>query len=69
MTIEGENDDIAAPGQTYAAHALCTGIPEKFHRHLLVPKCGHFSLFYGSQWRTTVLPALVQFFGETEASV
>jgi poly(3-hydroxybutyrate) depolymerase len=67
MTIEGENDDIAAPGQTYAAHRLCTGIPKSLHRHLLVPRSGHFSLFHGSRWRATVLPALLQLFHDTEA--
>jgi poly(3-hydroxybutyrate) depolymerase len=67
MTVEGENDDIAAPGQTSAAHALCSGIPKNFHRHLLVPKTGHFSLFYGSRWRSIVLPALVRFFRDVEA--
>ena len=27
-TVEGENDDISAPGQCVAALALCTGLPE-----------------------------------------
>jgi poly(3-hydroxybutyrate) depolymerase len=68
MTIEGENDDIAAPGQTYAAHGICTGIPDNLRRHLSVANTGHFSLFHGSRWRSTVLPALVQFFCDTEAA-
>jgi poly(3-hydroxybutyrate) depolymerase len=68
MTIEGENDDIAAPGQTSAAHALCSGIPERLRRQLLVAKSGHFSLFHGARWRSAVLPALVQFFEESEAA-
>ncbi len=28
MTVEGENDDISGLGQTEAAHALCTNIPQ-----------------------------------------
>jgi poly(3-hydroxybutyrate) depolymerase len=68
LTVEGETDDIAAPGQTYAAHALCTGIPKQLRRHLLVPAGGHFSLFHGTRWRSTVLPALIQFFERTEAA-
>ena len=34
MTIEGELDDISGPGQTQAAHELCTGIPAERKRHL-----------------------------------
>lgn len=61
MTIEGEEDDIAAPGQTSAAHGLCPLIPDTMRRHLLVPGCGHFSLFYGDKWRSQVLPELAAF--------
>ena len=68
LTVEGETDDIAARAQTYAAHALCTGIPKQLRRHLLVPAGGHFSLFHGIQWRSTVLPALIRFFESTEAA-
>ena len=66
MTIEAQNDDIAAPGQTYAAHALCCGIPDNLRRHLLLPRSGHFSLFHGNRWRSGVLPPLLQFLEETE---
>ncbi len=66
MTIEAQNDDIAAPGQTYAAHALCSGIPDKLRRHLLLSGSGHFSLFHGNRWRSGVLPPLLQFLEETE---
>ena len=30
MTVEGQSDDIAAPGQTYAAHAACAAVPEEW---------------------------------------
>ena len=66
MTIEAQNDDIAAPGQTYAAHALCSGIPDKLRRHLLLSGSGHFSLFHGNRWRSGVLPPLLHFLEETE---
>ncbi len=62
MTIEGEHDDIAAPGQTYAAHAACSCIPEERHAHLLVPGSGHFSLFHGEVLRRIVLPTIAGFF-------
>jgi poly(3-hydroxybutyrate) depolymerase len=66
MTIEAQNDDIAAPGQTYAAHALCCRIPDGLRRHLLLSGSGHFSLFHGNRWRSGVLPLLLQFFEDTE---
>jgi poly(3-hydroxybutyrate) depolymerase len=58
MTVEGEDDDIAAPGQTSAAHRLCPNIPDDMRRHLLLSGAGHFSLFYGRTWREKVLPAI-----------
>lgn len=61
MTVEGEDDDIAAPGQTSAAHRLCPNIPREMRRHLLLREAGHFSLFYGRTWREKVLPAIDAF--------
>ena len=61
MTIEGEDDDIAAPGQTSAAHRLCPNIPDGMRRRLIVSGAGHFSLFYGKVWREKILPEIVAF--------
>ena len=61
MTMEAEKDDIAAPGQTQIAQALCSSIPDRQRRHLLLPSSGHFSLFHGDAWRSRVLPAVVDF--------
>ncbi|MFN3745308.1 MAG: polyhydroxyalkanoate depolymerase [Hyphomicrobiaceae bacterium] len=61
MTVEGENDDIAAPGQTQRAHDLCVSVPNSNRRQLLVPGCGHFSLFHGNTWRTRILPEVRAF--------
>jgi len=61
MTIEGEDDDIAAPGQTRRAHDLCASIPRHARRELVVEACGHFSLFHGRIWRERVLPELAGF--------
>ena len=65
LTIEGERDDIAAPGQTCAAHILCTFLPERLHHRILVQGSGHFSLFYGNTWRREVLPAIQNFLAKT----
>jgi poly(3-hydroxybutyrate) depolymerase len=61
MTIEGEHDDIAAPGQTRAAHRLCLRIPDRMRNHVLVRGAGHFSLFHGDRCRNTVLPEICGF--------
>ncbi len=63
MTVEGEDDDIAAPGQTRRAHDLCPSVPAGARRQMLVPECGHFSLFHGDIWRTRVLPEVRAFMG------
>jgi poly(3-hydroxybutyrate) depolymerase len=61
MTIEGEDDEITGPGQTFAAHALCSSIPEHRKRHHLQPGVGHYGTFSGRHWRQEVAPALRAF--------
>lgn len=61
MTIEGEWDDIAAPGQTAAALALCKSVSADARQRLVVPGCGHFSLFHGELCRRRILPAIAEF--------
>jgi polyhydroxyalkanoate depolymerase len=58
LTVEGENDDISSPGQTVAAHSLCTGIPAERHRHHLEPNAGHYGVFSGRRWETSVYPVI-----------
>jgi poly(3-hydroxybutyrate) depolymerase len=65
MTVEGEYDDVAAPGQTQRAHDLCPSIPARARRKLVVPGCGHFSLFHGEIWRTRVLPQVRTFIDQS----
>ena len=61
MTVEGENDDITATGQTFAAHALCTGIPAERKRHYLQRDVGHYGVFSGRRWREEIYPLLRAF--------
>jgi poly(3-hydroxybutyrate) depolymerase len=61
MTVEGERDDIAAPGQTFAAHDLCPGIPDARRCHHLQPGAGHFSTFHGRAWRSDIMPRIANF--------
>jgi poly(3-hydroxybutyrate) depolymerase len=64
LTIEGARDDICSPGQTEAAHGLCTGIPEAHKRHHLQPGVGHYGVFSGSRWEAEVYPVLRDFVAE-----
>jgi poly(3-hydroxybutyrate) depolymerase len=64
LTIEGELDDISAPGQTLAAHALCTGVPAERRRNVLERGVGHYGIFSGSRWRAEVAPEIARFVRE-----
>jgi len=61
VEVEGELDDISAPGQTYAAHALCSGIPADRHEHLLQPGVGHYGVFNGRRYRESIYPRIAEF--------
>lgn len=61
MTIEGENDDITGLGQTYAAHTVCSNIPETKREHFLRLNVGHYGIFSGSRWRNDIYPQVHAF--------
>jgi poly(3-hydroxybutyrate) depolymerase len=61
MTVEGERDDICGPGQTVAAHRLCSRIPAARKFHHLQPKVGHFGVFHGRRWETETYPKVAAF--------
>jgi poly(3-hydroxybutyrate) depolymerase len=61
LTVEGEQDDISAPGQTYAAQALCSGLEEGQRDHWLQPGVGHYGIFSGTKWRSEIAPHLAAF--------
>lgn len=58
ITVEGERDDICGPGQTHAAHDLCTGLDASRKRRLTAGGCGHYGVFAGHSWRTAIYPQL-----------
>ncbi len=61
LTVEGENDDICAVGQTLAAHDLCRNIPaHKQHNHVQ-PKVGHYGVFNGKRWSNEIYPIVRSF--------
>jgi len=61
MTIEGELDDISAPGQTIAAHELCAGIPSAWHLNHVQKGVGHYGIFNGRRWRDVIAPKIAAF--------
>jgi poly(3-hydroxybutyrate) depolymerase len=58
LTVEGERDEFCAPGQTSAAHALCSRIPGKMKFHHLQRGVGHGDLFSGRYWDEQIYPAV-----------
>ncbi len=61
MTVEGERDDVCGPGQTVAAHNLCTSIPPAKKTHHLQLKVGHYGVFHGRRWQTETYPKVKLF--------
>jgi poly(3-hydroxybutyrate) depolymerase len=61
FTVEGELDDISGPGQTQAAHDLCSSIPTSMKQDFVAPGCGHYGIFSGRRWREIICPKVVDF--------
>jgi poly(3-hydroxybutyrate) depolymerase len=68
MTVEGGKDDIVAPGQTVAAHSLCSGLHKNQHFHYLQKEADHYGIFSGPLWREDVCPQVTQFIRKIAAS-
>ena len=68
FTVEGANDEMCTPGQTYAAHDLCSGIPADRRQHHLQPGVGHYGVFSGSRWESEIYPVLRSFIARTRAA-
>lgn len=61
MTVEGEQDDISAVGQTEAAHRLCSNLPADLKAHYVQPGVGHYGVFNGSRFRAEIAPRIADF--------
>jgi len=61
MGIEGENDDIAAVGQTKAALSLCKNIPDSKKSYHLQKGVGHYGSFSGSKFKAGIVPKIKEF--------
>jgi len=58
VTIEGERDDICAPGQTLAAQDLCTKVKPFLRTHYVQPGVGHYGVFSGRRWQRHIYPVV-----------
>ena len=59
--VEGEDDDISAPGQCLAALDLLTGLPDAKKASHLEPGAGHYGIFAGNSWRNNIRPLVLNF--------
>ncbi len=59
--VEGEEDDISAPGQCLAALGLLTGLPDSKKASHLEPGAGHYGIFAGRSWRNNIRPLVLDF--------
>ena len=59
--VEGEKDDISAPGQCLAALDLLTGLPDAKKASHLEPDAGHYGIFAGKSWRNNIRPLVLDF--------
>jgi poly(3-hydroxybutyrate) depolymerase len=64
--VEGERDDISAPGQCRAALGLLTGLPDSRKAWHLEPGAGHYGIFAGKAWRTNIRPLVLDFIDANE---
>ncbi len=61
LTIEGERDDITGPGQTQAAHKLCSALPDNMKADHLQKGVGHYGVFSGRKFLSDVVPVINTF--------
>ena len=59
--VEGERDDISAPGQCRAALDLLTGLDASKKAFHLEPGAGHYGIFAGRSWRDNIRPLVLEF--------
>ena len=61
LTVEAELDDMCAPGQTAAAHELCTSLSDEQRGRHLQPGVGHYGVFAGKRWENEIYPVIRDF--------
>jgi len=66
MTVEGEKDDISGVGQTQAAHAMCSNIPENMKELYVQAGAGHYGVFNGRRFRDEIYPRIRDFISKND---
>ncbi len=66
-TVEGDKDDITAPGQCVAALDLLTGLPEEKKASHVEPGAGHYGIFAGKSWRNNIRPLVLDFIDQNSS--
>ena len=61
MTVEGERDDISGIGQTRVTHRLTPNLDDDKHEHWEQQGVGHYGLFNGARFRSTIAPRIKAF--------
>jgi poly(3-hydroxybutyrate) depolymerase len=61
LTIEGGRDDICGPGQTHAAHDICSSIPASKRSKFTEPRVGHYGTFNGRHFNEIIGPTITSF--------
>lgn len=56
LVVEAGKDDICSVGQTQAAAALCSGLPEEMKTYHLQADVGHYGVFNGRRWTSEIYP-------------
>lgn len=64
LGIEGENDDIAAVGQTKEALHLCKNVSKSMKHYYLQKGVGHYGVFSGSKFRKYIVPVIKDFISQ-----
>ncbi len=66
LCIEGERDDISGIGQTKAALNVTPNLGDDMKQYFLAPEVGHYGIFNGSRWRTSIAPVVDQWIAKFE---
>ncbi|WP_353230731.1 polyhydroxyalkanoate depolymerase [Novosphingobium sp.] len=69
LCIEGERDDISGIGQTRAALALTPGVPDAKKKYHFAPEVGHYGIFNGSRWRSSIAPVVDEWIARHDLGV
>ncbi len=67
LCIEGERDDISGIGQTRAALKVTPGLPDAMKKYHLAPEVGHYGIFNGSRWRSSIAPVVDEWIARHDA--